>query len=120
MVFYIEMFRTNKDLIKELSTPPPDSKDLYFPTQHSQSFLTQCMACLWKQHLSYWRNSPYTAVRLISTTFMALMLGSIFWDIGSKRYPKKKKKNRDIFCERKKNAFFLFFLLSSVYFGSKY
>ncbi|XP_062163795.1 pleiotropic drug resistance protein 1-like isoform X2 [Alnus glutinosa] len=80
-----ELYRRNKALIKELSTPLPGSKDLYFPTQYSQPFFTQCMACLWKQHLSYWRNPPYGAVRLLFTTFTALMFGTIFWDIGSKR-----------------------------------
>lgn len=78
--------RRNKELIKELSTSPPDSKELYFRTKYSQSFFNQCMACLWKQHLSYWRNPPYTAVRLLFTTFIALMFGTIFWDIGSIRY----------------------------------
>ncbi|KAL6334294.1 hypothetical protein AAG906_014694 [Vitis piasezkii] len=73
-------FRRNKDLIKELSQPTPGSKDLYFPTQYSQSF-TQCMACLWKQRLSYWRNPPYTAVRFFFTTFIALMFGTMFWDL---------------------------------------
>lgn len=80
------LIRRNKDLIKELSTPPPGSKDLYFPTQYSQYFYTQCMACLWKQRLSYWRNPPYTAVRFLFTTFIALMFGTIFWDLGTKRY----------------------------------
>ncbi|KAA8521480.1 hypothetical protein F0562_012153 [Nyssa sinensis] len=80
-----ELYRRNKALIKELSTPPPGTKDLYFHTQYSQSFYTQCMACLWKQHWSYWRNPPYTAVRLLFTTFIALMFGTIFWDLGSKR-----------------------------------
>ncbi|XP_059642945.1 pleiotropic drug resistance protein 1-like isoform X2 [Cornus florida] len=80
-----ELFRRNKALIKELSTPPPGSKDLYFPTQYSQPFFEQCMACLWKQHWSYWRNPPYTAVRFLFTTFIALMFGTIFWDLGSKR-----------------------------------
>ncbi|KAJ4707956.1 Pleiotropic drug resistance ABC transporter [Melia azedarach] len=80
-----ELYRRNKELIKELSTPLPGSKDLYFSTKYSQSFFTQCMACLWKQHLSYWRNPPYTAVRLLFTTFIALLFGTIFWDIGSKR-----------------------------------
>ncbi|KAF7138156.1 hypothetical protein RHSIM_Rhsim07G0150400 [Rhododendron simsii] len=77
--------RRNKETIAELSTPPPGSKDLYFATQYSQSFFTQCMACLWKQHLSYWRNPPYTAVRLFFTTIIALLFGTIFWQIGSKR-----------------------------------
>ncbi|XP_030543117.1 pleiotropic drug resistance protein 1-like [Rhodamnia argentea] len=80
-----ELFRRNKALIKELSTPPPESKDLHFPTQYSQSFFTQCMACLWKQHWSYWRNPSYTAVRLLFTIFIALTFGTIFWKLGSKR-----------------------------------
>ncbi|CAB4266695.1 unnamed protein product [Prunus armeniaca] len=80
-----ELYGRNKALIKDLSTPPAGSKDLYFPTQYSQSFFSQCMACLWKQHLSYWRNPPYGAVRLLFTTFIALMFGTIFWDLGSKR-----------------------------------
>ncbi|KAF2321532.1 hypothetical protein GH714_000330 [Hevea brasiliensis] len=42
-----ELYRKNKALIEELSTPAPGSKDLYFPTQYSQSFFIQCMACLW-------------------------------------------------------------------------
>ncbi|XP_020550291.1 pleiotropic drug resistance protein 1-like isoform X1 [Sesamum indicum] len=87
-----ELYRRNKALIKELSTPAPGSKDLYFQTHYSQSFWTQCMACLWKQHWSYWRNPPYTAVRLLFTTFIAIMFGTIFWDLGSKR-----KKQQDIF-----------------------
>ncbi|EEF35084.1 ATP-binding cassette transporter, putative [Ricinus communis] len=79
-----ELYRRNKAIIKELSTSVPGSKDLYFPTQYSQSFLTQCIACLWKQRLSYWRNPPYTAVRFLFTTFIALMFGTMFWDLGSK------------------------------------
>ncbi|CBI20978.3 hypothetical protein VitviT2T_004741 [Vitis vinifera] len=84
-----ELYRRNKALIKELSTPPPGSKDLYFPTQYSQSFFAQCKTCLWKQHWSYWRNPSYTAVRLLFTTFIALMFGTIFWDLGSRRQRKQ-------------------------------
>ncbi|RVW77635.1 ABC transporter G family member 36 [Vitis vinifera] len=35
--------------------------------------------------LSYWRNPPYTAVRFLFTTFIALMFGLIFWDLGTRR-----------------------------------
>ncbi|XP_052732540.1 pleiotropic drug resistance protein 1-like [Vigna angularis] len=87
-----DLYRRNKALIRELSTPPAGSKDLYFPTKYSQTFFTQCMACLWKQHLSYWRNPPYSAVRLLFTTIIALLFGTIFWDIGSKR-----QRRQDIF-----------------------
>ncbi|XP_042517441.1 pleiotropic drug resistance protein 1-like isoform X2 [Macadamia integrifolia] len=79
-----ELYRRNKTMIEELGKPAPGSKDLYFPAQYSKSFVIQCMACLWKQHWSYWRNPPYTLVRLFFTTFIALMLGSMFWGLGSK------------------------------------
>ncbi|PON90758.1 ABC type transporter protein [Trema orientale] len=87
-----ELYKRNKALIKELSTPPPGSKDLHFPARYSQSFFSQCMACLWKQHLSYWRNPPYSAVRLLFTTTIAFMFGMIFWNLGSKR-----SKQQDLF-----------------------
>ncbi|KAK7320707.1 hypothetical protein VNO77_30426 [Canavalia gladiata] len=80
-----ELHRRNKQLIRELSMPPQGSKDLQFDSQYSQTLVMQCMACLWKQHLSYWRNTPYTAVRLLFTTLIALLFGIIFWDIGLKR-----------------------------------
>ncbi|KAI5315665.1 hypothetical protein L3X38_044841 [Prunus dulcis] len=79
-----ELYRRNKSLIQELSNPEPGSKDLYFPTHYPQSFFTQCMACVWKQHWSYWRNPPYNAIRLIYTTIVALMFGTMFWNLGSK------------------------------------
>ncbi|TYG60325.1 hypothetical protein ES288_D07G059800v1 [Gossypium darwinii] len=79
-----DLHRRNKALIEDLSKPAAGSKELYFPTQYSQSFLIQCAACLWKQHWSYWRNPPYTAVRFLFTTVIALMFGTMFWDLGSK------------------------------------
>ncbi|KDP36994.1 hypothetical protein JCGZ_06050 [Jatropha curcas] len=78
-----DLYRRNKAMIQELSKPAPGTKDLYFPTQYATSFFTQTLACLWKQQWSYWRNPPYTAVRFWFTTFVALMFGTIFWDIGS-------------------------------------
>ncbi|KAM3688044.1 hypothetical protein ACJW31_10G120800 [Castanea mollissima] len=87
-----ELHRRNKALIRELSTPPLGSKDLFFPTRYSQSFFEQCIACLWKQQCSYWRNPSYNAVRLLFTTIIALLFGMIFWDLGSKR-----TKQQDLF-----------------------
>ncbi|CAL4975334.1 unnamed protein product [Urochloa decumbens] len=79
-----ELYQRNKALIKELSQPAPDSSDLHFPTKYARSSITQCMACLWKQNLSYWRNPPYNTVRFFFTTIIALLLGTIFWDLGGK------------------------------------
>ncbi|KAM7471717.1 hypothetical protein LguiA_009900 [Lonicera macranthoides] len=87
-----ELYRRNKALIRELSIPPPDSKDLYFTSEYSRSFLTQFKACLWKQHWSYWRNTSYTAVRYVCTIVIALLFGTIFWNLGSKR-----KKIQDLY-----------------------
>ncbi|RDX74835.1 Pleiotropic drug resistance protein 1 [Mucuna pruriens] len=79
-----DLYRRNKQLIQELGQPAPGSKDLHFPTQYSQSFLVQCQACLWKQRWSYWRNPPYTSVRFFFTTFIGLMFGTMFWNLGGK------------------------------------
>ncbi|GJV89909.1 AAA+ ATPase domain-containing protein [Tanacetum coccineum] len=87
-----ELYKRNKELIREHSQPVPGSYDIHFRTQYSQSFWTQCMACLWKQYWSYWRNPQYTAVRFLFTTFIAFMFGTIFWDMGSKR-----EKTQDLF-----------------------
>ncbi|XP_022898531.1 pleiotropic drug resistance protein 2-like [Olea europaea var. sylvestris] len=77
-----DLYGRNQDLIKELSTPAPGSKDLYFPTQYSQSFLIQCKACFWKQHWSYWRNSQYNAIRFFTTVVIGILFGVIFWQKG--------------------------------------
>uniref|UniRef100_A0A453NPT0 ABC transporter domain-containing protein n=1 Tax=Aegilops tauschii subsp. strangulata TaxID=200361 RepID=A0A453NPT0_AEGTS len=79
-----DLYRRNKALISELSTPPPGSTDLYFSKQYAQSFFTQCVACLWKQHKSYWRNPSYTATRIFFTTVIALIFGTIFLNLGQK------------------------------------
>ncbi|KAK4279543.1 hypothetical protein QN277_011310 [Acacia crassicarpa] len=75
-----ELYQRNQNLIKELSTPAPGAKDLYFPTRFSQPFITQCKACFWKQHCSYWRNPKYNAIRLSLTIIVGVIFGLIFWD----------------------------------------
>lgn len=77
-------FSRNQELIKELSTSSPDSTDLYFPTKFSQTFATQCRACIWKQHWSYWRNSQYNAIRFLMTIIIGVLFGVIFWNKGQK------------------------------------
>ncbi|CAI0407524.1 unnamed protein product [Linum tenue] len=78
------LYQRNQELIKELNTPAPGSKDLYFPTQYSQSFNTQYKACFWKQNWSYWRNPQYNAVRFALTFLIGLLFGLIFWKKGQK------------------------------------
>lgn len=78
------LYQRNQDLIKELSTPAPNSKDLYFPTKYSQPFHVQCKACFWKQHWSYWRHPQYNAMRFFMTIVIGALFGLIFWDKGQK------------------------------------
>jgi len=80
----IPLCRRNQDFIKELSTPEPGSKDLYFPTKYSQSFITQCKACFWKQYWSYWRNPQYNTIRFFMTIVIGALFGIIFWNKGEK------------------------------------
>lgn len=87
-----DLYQRNQSAIRELSKAPAGSKDLYFPTQYSQSSITQCMACLWKQNLSYWRNPQYTVVRFFFSLVVALMFGTIFWRLGG-----RKSRQQDLF-----------------------
>lgn len=80
-----EQFRGVEASIKHLSVPPENSEPLNFTTTYSQGAVSQFRICLWKQNLVYWRSPSYNAVRLFFTTLSALILGSIFWDVGSKR-----------------------------------
>ncbi|KAL2493147.1 ABC transporter G family member 36 [Abeliophyllum distichum] len=79
------LYQRNKALVKELSTPPPGAKDLYFPTQYSQATWGQFKSCIWKQWWTYWRSPDYNLVRYFFTLVCALMVGTIFWRVGTKR-----------------------------------
>ncbi|KAF9599142.1 hypothetical protein IFM89_035421 [Coptis chinensis] len=78
-------YRDVEALIKRLSIPPTGSMPLEFSSTYSQSSLTQFKTCLWKQNLVYWRSPSYNVVRLFFTTLSAIILGSVFWKIGSRR-----------------------------------
>ncbi|CAK9229936.1 unnamed protein product [Sphagnum troendelagicum] len=80
-----DLYQRTDTVIKELSVPAPGTHDLEFPTEFSRNFLTQLQATLWKQELTYWRSPYYNAVRMFFTTICALIFGSIFWNLGSKR-----------------------------------
>ncbi|WOK98450.1 hypothetical protein Cni_G07162 [Canna indica] len=81
----VNIIRRNKALVHELSEPAPETSDLYFPTQYSQSTLGQFRTCLWKQWWTYWRSPDYNLVRFFLTLVTALLLGTIFWRVGLKR-----------------------------------
>ncbi|WZY82499.1 hypothetical protein YC2023_028883 [Brassica napus] len=80
-----QQFREVEANIKQLSVPPQGSKAITFASRYSQSQLSQFRLCLWKQNLVYWRSPAYNLVRLLFTTVAAIILGTVFWDVGSKR-----------------------------------
>ncbi|KAK4489208.1 hypothetical protein RD792_005003 [Penstemon davidsonii] len=79
------LYRKNKALVEELSTPTTGAKDLYFPAQYSQNTWVQFKSCLWKQWLTYWRSPSYNLVRNFFTLACSIIVGTIFWRVGTKR-----------------------------------
>ncbi|KAF9613768.1 hypothetical protein IFM89_011492 [Coptis chinensis] len=79
------LYLRNKELVKELSAPAPGARDLYFPTHYSQPMWGQFKSCFWKQWLTYWRSPDYNLVRFFFTLAAALLIGTVFWRIGTKR-----------------------------------
>ncbi|KAJ0870671.1 putative ABC-type sulfate transporter [Helianthus annuus] len=76
------LYESNKELVNTLSKPPAGSKDLYFPTRFPQNGWGQFKACLWKQHLSYWRSPSYNLMRSLHMLFASLIFGLLFWNQG--------------------------------------
>ncbi|CAK9322842.1 unnamed protein product [Citrullus colocynthis] len=76
------LYENNKDLVKQLSSPPPGSRDLHFSNVFSQSFVGQFKACFWKQNMSYWRSPSYNLLRLVRTIVASFIFGILFWKQG--------------------------------------
>ncbi|CAN6460412.1 unnamed protein product [Victoria cruziana] len=74
----------NKELVKQLSTPTPGSKDLSFQTVFPQNDWEQFKACLWKQSLSYWRNPSYNLSRTAFLLIISLLFAALYWKHGQK------------------------------------
>ncbi|KAJ1403026.1 P-loop containing nucleoside triphosphate hydrolase [Sesbania bispinosa] len=62
------------EVVRQLSEPPPGSRDLHFSTPFPQNNLGQFMACLWKQHLSYWRSPEYNLTRFVFMVVAAVAI----------------------------------------------
>ncbi|KAL8229721.1 hypothetical protein R6Q57_014621 [Mikania cordata] len=79
------LYERNSALMKELSIPPSGTKQLLFTSQYSQPMWGQFKSCLQKQWHSYWRTPDYNLVRFSFTLVTALLIGTIFWKVGTKR-----------------------------------
>ncbi|KAF8034804.1 hypothetical protein BT93_C0965 [Corymbia citriodora subsp. variegata] len=78
------IYETNKELIKQLSTPPVGTGDLHFSSRFSQNWWGQFKSCLWKQYLSYWRSPAYNLRRTFQTFATSFFFGALFWNQGKK------------------------------------
>ncbi|KAL1161683.1 hypothetical protein V6Z11_A07G152200 [Gossypium hirsutum] len=78
------LYQRNKKLVNELRVPTQGSEELHFTTHFSQNRWEQFKTCLWKQHLSYWRNPTYNLGRLILAMVSSLLYGVLFWNKGQK------------------------------------
>lgn len=84
-MFVYLFYREVEASIQRLSIPSDGSEPLHFDTTFSQDQISQFLICLWKQNLVYWRSPQYNVMRICFTTVSALIIGSVFWDIGSER-----------------------------------
>ncbi|KAK9282226.1 hypothetical protein L1049_005140 [Liquidambar formosana] len=76
--------KETQKLVRELSFPAQGSSELHFSSRFPQNGWEQFKACLWKQHLSYWRSPKYNMVRLTFVTTASLLFGALLWRKGQK------------------------------------
>jgi ABC-type multidrug transport system ATPase subunit/ABC-type multidrug transport system permease subunit len=79
------LYQRNEDLINQLSSPAPGVQDISFPTEYAQPFWQQCLACLWKQRRSYWRNPYYNVIRIFLAVLYGCFYGTICLGFGNHR-----------------------------------
>ncbi|XP_039163697.1 pleiotropic drug resistance protein 3 [Eucalyptus grandis] len=74
--------RSNQELVRELSSPAAGTKEICFSAPFPQNRWEQFKACLWKQHLTYWRSPKYNLVRLLFITASSLLCAALLWQKG--------------------------------------
>ncbi|KAG0571017.1 hypothetical protein KC19_6G205500 [Ceratodon purpureus] len=80
-----ELYQSNKKLVDDLKIPQPGTQDLYFPTQFAQNHFNQLRTILWKMNITYWRSPDYNLCRMSFTLCVAVIFGSLFYQVGMKR-----------------------------------
>ncbi|MBA0756515.1 hypothetical protein Gogos_020719, partial [Gossypium gossypioides] len=80
----IEYFEEKQRTVKELRVPKQGSKELCFTTRFPQNGWEQFKTCLWKQHLSYWRNPAYSLGHMVFAIISSLFYGMLLWNKGQK------------------------------------
>ncbi|KAB5544599.1 hypothetical protein DKX38_012711 [Salix brachista] len=76
------LYKENKQLVEQLSSPIPGSKDLHFPRRFPQNGWEQLKACIWKLNLAYWRSPKYNLTRIFYSFSGSVLFGLLFWQQG--------------------------------------
>ncbi|KAJ0014952.1 hypothetical protein Pint_21465 [Pistacia integerrima] len=76
------LYEHRKALVRELSTPPPGSKDLHFPTRFAQSGLGAIYILCMETELVLLEKSFINLFRLVHAVIASLLFGVLFWDHG--------------------------------------
>ncbi|CAH2079071.1 unnamed protein product [Thlaspi arvense] len=74
-----DLFKENNILIEEMRFTSLGSERLISSSRYAQTGWEQFKACLWKQHLSYWRNPSYNLTRIIFMCLTSMLCGILFW-----------------------------------------
>lgn len=77
--------RENEELIARLAQPKAGSRPLAFQHAFPQSQPRQLLLLLKKNMLTYWRSPFYNTVRFTFTIMLGLIIGAIYWGLGSSR-----------------------------------
>ncbi|KAL1209986.1 ABC transporter G family member 33 [Cardamine amara subsp. amara] len=78
------LYKSNYELVKQLSKPDLGSSDLHFKRTFAQNWWEQFKCCLWKMSLSYWRSPSYNLRRIGFTLISSFVFGLLFWKQGKK------------------------------------
>ncbi|RLN35818.1 hypothetical protein C2845_PM03G28940 [Panicum miliaceum] len=73
------LHRQNMDLVAELSKPRAGTKPLHFPPRYWPNFKAQCIACLWEQNCSFWKNPELNVTRFVCLFGVSITFGMVFW-----------------------------------------
>jgi len=79
------LFKQAEELIAAEAVPAEGSEPLKFDRVYARSWPVQFQALLWKFAKTYWRFPEYNAIRYLLTLVMALLIGTNFLNLGSKR-----------------------------------
>lgn len=71
------------DDVEKLMLPQSGVRIVEFDEKFSAPLTTQFRECLKKNMRSYWRNPSFNTTRYVMTVVLALIYGSMYWDVGN-------------------------------------